>query len=374
MSEFLAAATPDQLLLCMAGPLMGAIFLAGFLFVAFRGRLRPKQPAEVNPGPALANFTPSPPVDTPAAPGPSAELDLNFDVLQRRDENDPAADFQADFSAAPETEATMMNLSQQPPEKRGLAARIGNRAAAAPAPPAQAAGDKTAPIPPATTSTGPTPADPPVELLRLLRDPHSGQLIVEIAGQRYTRLADISDKEIGQYILKLAAHLLGFTNGMIAGEAGVKSLPAPKLGPLPLPPAARETQPARPQAAALESVVTTPKTTPPVEAALLASLIQQPVKAPEPPQRRGFFGRPKPAQTEEPLLPPLNLAEQINRIVQARLLASPLAYTTKLEITSDLHGGIRINVNGTSYSGPDEIPNPEVRELIKESIRVWEKS
>ena len=75
-------------------------------------------------------------------------------------------------------------------------------------------------------------------MLRLLRDPQSGQLIVEIAGQRYTKLAEITDKEIGQYILKLVAHLLAFTNGMIATEAGLKSVPAPKVGETPMPLAA----------------------------------------------------------------------------------------------------------------------------------------
>lgn len=274
-----------------------------------------------------------------------------------------------------------MNLAQSSQEKRGLSARIGNRAAAAPIAPAKPDQPELARIPPAPPITMPTsptpaaaPADPPVELLRLLRDPQSGQLIVEIAGRRYTKLADIADKEIGQYILKLAAYLLAFTNGMIVTEAGVKSLQVPKLGPVPLPPvtAAPVSPPARPQATQFESVLT-PKTAPQVEAAFLASL-RQPAALPEPPQRRGLFGRPKPAQNDEPLLPPLNLAEQINKIAQAKLMASPLAYTTKLEITSDLHGGICIKVNGTPYPSPDDVPNPEVRELIKESIRVWEKS
>jgi hypothetical protein len=229
----------------------------------------------------------------------------------------------------------------------------------------------------------PVPPEP-VELLRLLRDPQSGQLMVEIAGRRYTKLAEITDKEIGQYILKLAAHLLAFTNGMIATDAGLKSLPAPKVGETPMPVVAPtlvsqlpgptagsgQSQPAMVQPSF------TPQPASPVEAALFASIRAQsaaPQPPPPPPQRRGLFGRPKPAPAE-PLLPELNLAAQINDIVQARLRYSPLAPTTQLQITSDPGGGILINVNGAIYRGPDDIPYPEVKELIQASIKEWEKS
>jgi hypothetical protein len=73
-------------------------------------------------------------------------------------------------------------------------------------------------------------------------------------------------------------------------------------------------------------------------------------------------------------LPSLNLAEEINRIVQARLLVSPLAATTDIEITDDLSGGIRIKVNGVPYPSPDDVPDPDARALIKASIKQWERS
>jgi hypothetical protein len=398
--EFLATAAPEQLLLCMVAPIVGAIFFGGVLFVSFRSRLNKKQSKSITPQPAPLNFRetalplpdeslPQPdaqviqPMPPPAA---SVNFDLNFDLLNRPDGNTPTLDYQPELSLASDMEATMMNLPNQPHGKRGLSARIGNRALAAASSPQPQTPEINPALPvsglPAGAATAlvsqapaVSPTSAPVELLRLLRDPQTGQLIVEIAGRRYTKLADIADKEMGQYILKLAAQLLAFTNGMIATEAGVKSFQVPKLGAAPLPPltlVSAAEQP-RPQAAEVGPALT-PKNAPQVEAAFLASLVQPPTPPEPQPQRRGFFGRPKPAQVEEPLLPPLNLAEQINKIAQAKLMASPLAYTTRLEITSDLHGGIRINVNGTPYPSPDDVPNPEVRELIKDSIRVWEKS
>jgi hypothetical protein len=202
--------------------------------------------------------------------------------------------------------------------------------------------------------------------------------MVEIAGRRYTKLAEIADKKVGQYILTLAAHLLAFTNGMITTDAGLKTLQAPKVGQAPMPLAAPAPISQPPTAVSTQPAMTpsgfVPPPPPDVEAAFLASLRAQSAK-PEPPQpqRRGLFGRPK-AAVEEPLLPTLNLAEQINTIAQTRLRYSPLATTTKLEITSDPSGGILINVNGAFYHGPDDIPQLEVKALIKASIEEWEKS
>jgi hypothetical protein len=231
----------------------------------------------------------------------------------------------------------------------------------------------------------PAPSTEPVELLRLLRHPESGRLIVEVAGQRYTKLTDVTDKNVGQYILKLAAHLLSFTNGMIGTETGVKSVYNPKVGQTPLPPGVslptpqlpEATAPASPPPPPAESSADTaeaglvPKPPPEAEAAFLAALRAQPPQ-PEPPQRRGLLGRASSAP--KPTLPALNLTDEINKIVQGRLLASPLAATTELEITSDPDGGIRIKVNGTIYSSPDDIPDPEVKDLIKASIKQWERS
>jgi hypothetical protein len=401
MAEFLGSASPALLLLCLAAPVIGAIILAGFLFVSFSGRNKkqamnpglptetasffspettfskiftdlPKQAAapSITPAtPEVTNPTFTPEVSLPELINPT-DLDLNLNLLSQRSE----------------METAMMNhLSKSSHEpKAGLAARLGQRPVpeAAPTPPDPPAPALAVSTPPQAAINEPvkqavlplTPAEP-IELLRLLRDPQSGQLLVEIAGRRYSKLAEIADKEIGQYILKLTAHLVAFTNGMIATEAGLKTLPAPKVGETPTPLVPAEPRPVTPPVQSVPAVAASvPQAPPDLEAAFLASLRAQPI-APEPPkpQRRGLFGRSKPVE-EEPLLPPLNLAAQINQIAQARLRYSPLATTTRLEITSDPGGGIWINVNGQMYHGPEDIPQPEVKALIKDSIKEWERS
>jgi hypothetical protein len=370
MEKLLTDASPDQLLLCMAAPIGGAIVFGLILFFAFAGRLRKQDTAKKS---AMANKTADPLDLWSALPTSNfVQSDSNHRALGGQPDpltttSDlvyPSKMAQAPDRVPPE-EPLMFNSFKSPQnDKIDLAARLGMVAAVEPTQPNQ----QITQIPGQMNQAAAiAPAADSVELLRLLRDGQSGQLILEIAGRRYTKLADITDKDIGQYILKLVAHLLVFTNGMIATDAGVKSLPAPKMGQVPLPPVA-----VTPQPQVVAPVA--PKPSVDVEAAFLASLMQPPKPAEPQPQRRGLLGRAKPAKTEEVLLPPLNLAEQINRIAQARLLASSLGRNTKLEITSDLYGGIRINVNGTFYESPDDVPNLEIRDLIKESIRQWEKS
>jgi hypothetical protein len=215
-------------------------------------------------------------------------------------------------------------------------------------------------------------AQPPAELLRLLRDPASGQLIVEVAGNRYKKLADITDKQVGQYVLNLAAHMLKFSNGVIAVKSGMKSVfnPNEDVGEVPHPLAGPEPAPA-------ETKPLVPPPSPEAQAAFLAALRANPPGQPEAPTIRptGVFGLGRPPVSKSPLpVPSLNLADEINEIVQAKLLESPLAESIRIDITSNLDGSIRIHINGQHYDSPDDIADPDVKKLIKDSIKAWERS
>lgn len=219
----------------------------------------------------------------------------------------------------------------------------------------RAAAPVTLPEKPAVASVAqPQPA---VELLRLLRDSHSGQLIVEVGGRRYTKLADIADGKTGQFVLNLAAHYLVFTNGVIMTLAGMKPVYNPKeqAGQVPLP------------------LVTPPL--PQAEAAFRPALPAKPVDQPAPPaiKPKGLFGFGRNSAAGG-RMPTINLAEEINEIVQHRLRLAPPAEPVRVDITSKPDGGININVNGQVYASPDEISSPEIKELIKQSIKEWERS
>jgi hypothetical protein len=234
------------------------------------------------------------------------------------------------------------------------------------------------------SDTQPEPSSEPVELLRLLRDPTSDQLLVEVAGQRYAKLSDVTDKDIGQYILQVAAHLLAFTNGRIVTDAGMKSVYQPKVRQAPMPltgaqatsdsPADKISELPPATAAETPGDASDPEPKQGIEADLIASLGTLPQEPNPVPQKIGLFRRaPKPAPTQA-AIPTINLAGEINDIVQARLRYSPLAEDHRVEITGDYSGGIRIRVNNEFYDSPDDIRDPQVRELIQAAIKEWERT
>jgi hypothetical protein len=106
----------------------------------------------------------------------------------------------------------------------------------------------------------------------------------------------------------------------------------------------------------------------------LASISRPP--APPPPKRGGFLGiGAKSASTPSPgELLELNLADEINTVVQKNLARSPLGDSNRVEIASNLGGGLRILVNQQAYASPEEIPDEAVKKLIKDSIKEWERS
>lgn len=369
MTEFLGSAAPSQLLVLIAFLLICAAFLGAYLVFFFTRRAKK---GKMKLGSQTDNFasqtmrsTGQP--DNRQLPPAMQAGDLNTDLLNgekqpttfnSRTPNIPTdSDLNLDILNNGGKMETSRNKTPHNEPTVDLAARLGSQANS-------------------------TQQAEPVELLRLLRDPQSGQLIIHVGQQRYTKLADVADKEIGQYILKLAAHFLAFTNGMIATDVGVKSVYMPQVNEtpqpiVPIPPA----QPIQSSASApIEAAKSTqpdpdvPKPSPEAEAAFLASLQTRPPQLePSSPPSRGLFGRSKPAPTPS-VLPALNLAKEINDIVQQRLLYSSSGPNNKVEITSALDGGIRINVNGAFYTSPDEVPDPEVKALIKDSIKQWERS
>ncbi|MBN1217980.1 MAG: hypothetical protein JXM69_03540 [Anaerolineae bacterium] len=389
MADFIGNAGSTQLLILMMVPLLGAVLLVGFIVIFFRRnrkkagmkhgiQTKDESPAQPEPDEQLQPSPPTP-VDQEVSPEPPATegtiepssapaqaLDLNLDILSR-------------------VEMSTLSGAGTPAdeEKIDLAGRLGTSAQPPAAQPA------VTPSPPTATQPVTPPQSPPqAELMRLLRDPQSGRLIVEVAGQHYTRLTDIDDRETGQYVLELAAHLLAFTNGVIATDVGVKSVYLPRVGETPLPikmpaPASQPPAPSGPPPssspesppASTESRFV-PRPSPEAEAAFLASLQAQRPQQPSPaePQvrRGGLFGRPSRSEAES--LPAFNLAQEINKIVQTRLSISPLPSIGKIEIQSDPRGGIQIYVDGVIYPNPDDIPDPEVKTLIKESIKQWERS
>jgi hypothetical protein len=72
------------------------------------------------------------------------------------------------------------------------------------------------------------------------------------------------------------------------------------------------------------------------------------------------------------VLAPLPMAEQIEDILQQTLAQTPSMAQRDIHIHQALDGGVRIEVDGQSFEGVGDIPDPMVRSLIQDAIHVWE--
>jgi hypothetical protein len=75
----------------------------------------------------------------------------------------------------------------------------------------------------------------------------------------------------------------------------------------------------------------------------------------------------------EPEVKMLSVVDEVNDILQKKLHGSPLA-GKGIHLMENHNKEIRFWVGLNSYNDVEEIPDPEVRNIIDESVREWEKS
>jgi len=223
----------------------------------------------------------------------------------------------------------------------------------------------------------------PVEVMHLLRDRVTGALIVEVEEKRYRALKEIKDGQVGRLVLRAAADLLHFTEVMQPQkQAGTGHSPDAEPAPTIYPPSPSTL--ALKIAPALEQEPAVPRTPAPpsVEQEFLQSLSQsrQPEEK-EPPKtslnpieffRRGFAAR-RTARIQNNVSA-RSFVDEIEDILQRFILTYPSFIGKKVHVRTGPSGGIRIQVENKFYDTPDDIPDPEIRELIKMAIQEWEKS
>ena len=227
----------------------------------------------------------------------------------------------------------------------------------------------------------------PVEVMRLLRDRVTGALIIEVEGEKYRALREIKDGRVGRRVLQTAADFVRFTEVMAPKERTRSRQPSPPASEEPAPPV----PPLAPStlalevAPALEQETPVPRTPAPpsVEREFLQSLAQQmreeqgettrPSLSPIEFFRRGFAARRKASlQSDMPLA--RSFVEEIEDILQRFVRTYPSFIGKEVHVSTGPDGGIRIQVEKEFYDTPDDIPDPEIRGILKAAIQEWEKS
>lgn len=199
-----------------------------------------------------------------------------------------------------------------------------------------------------------------LEIMRVLRVPPLGKLVVEVNGQRYENLSEIKEENVRHLLLAAIGELMVFAGGYNKlVEAGV----APSLyAPAPAP--AQESSLTQQQARFLASLE-----------AERDALKGSPSLRPQASVLVGLEPGVEPART-----PPVsdakspNLVGQIDAILQRYVAADPELARRSIHLVQDPTGGLQIEVDGTYYRRPREIEDRKIQLVIKRALKDWESS
>jgi len=188
---------------------------------------------------------------------------------------------------------------------------------------------------------GLAPLAPRSELKDELRVGHldEGLLVVEFHGQRYRKLIEIRDGDIGRQLLTLIGELNAFARGVTVHA------PAP---------AAKPSEPANP-----------------AEKVFLKHLESQ-AAAPAPLKMPGLIDSlRRPAPKVGPM--PVGIAAQIEAILQEQLESNAALSGRSVHVVTARDGGLAVDVDGQVFTLPDGVKDPAVREAVQKAIQTWEK-
>ncbi len=188
-----------------------------------------------------------------------------------------------------------------------------------------------------------------VEVMRVIRVPPRGKLVVEVGENRYEKITDIEKEPLGRFLLTAIGELVIFANGYSTlVNAGVA------------PPIAEGEAGSANFSKSLEER----------QALFLASLEEQ---------RAAELARPAATIVEEEPVEeapsePVSIVEQINPILKKHVDADPGLQGRKIYLEDDPTGGLSIKVDGRLYERPEQIEDNQVRKVIAAALREWDSS
>lgn len=163
-----------------------------------------------------------------------------------------------------------------------------------------------------------------------------GTFVVEYRGQRYRKLTDIRDGDIGRGVLSVIGKLEAFAQGWAT--------------PVPAAPLSAE-----------PSGVT--------EDEFLRQLVAPPVE-PKPLRMPTLVESAQARHVKaEPM--PMGIAGQVDQVLQRQLVDNPSLLGRSIHLVTAKDGSLGVEVEGRLLKWPDEV-EPIVREAVQKAIRTWE--
>jgi hypothetical protein len=195
-----------------------------------------------------------------------------------------------------------------------------------------------------------------IEIMRVLRVPPMGKLMISFNNQRYASIDEISEANIRQLFKTAIGELITFAGGyQKLVDAGV----APPLSAL--------------QSAAGRSLSEAE------EAEQFIDRLEREKEelksaGPKSPPTLLANMRRRPATSQTSANKMLSLVEQVDAILQRHLLADPELAGRKIHLVQDAKGGLIIDVDGKRYERPRDIENPQIQMMIKQALKEWEST
>jgi len=210
------------------------------------------------------------------------------------------------------------------------------------------------------------------EVMSVIRDRERGGVLVEVDGRRYAHLREIEDAQVGRRVLWAIADLVRFSGGMATNPQAVRSAQAadanPEAG------AARGAGAASPPPSASETAAPSASHVPQRFSDLGSLDLAEPSPPEGPRGIIGFFQRgfQAPLPTEE-LPSPTAFIGEIDEILQRMIRQLPAPPSQSVRVSSSESGALQILVGREIYSGADQIPDAQVRQLIQAAVAEWER-
>ncbi len=253
---------------------------------------------------------------------------------------------------------------------------------ARPAPRTPVAGPVVDPPGPAPEPQPEAPAHPG-EVMRVIRDEQTGRVLVHVEGKQYAHIREITDARVGRRVLWAIADLVRFTGGMATNPQAVRSVLDAAPPPQEQPATAAVTSPPPPPPSV--------QVAPPTSAAPRA--VAPTMSTPARPSTRSYESSPPETQgtrkrynlvdyfrqgfqaraSAEPIPGPTSFIDEIEEILQGYLQALPTPLPFEVHMLSSETGLLQIEVGNDTYSSPDEVPDPQIQQLIRAAVAEWEK-
>ncbi len=216
----------------------------------------------------------------------------------------------------------------------------------------------TGPVHGSPASGGTSSEDGMQEVMRVLRSGTLGELVIEIEGAHYRRLVEIQDGAVGRRVLLTIQELNDF-----AGGHARRPLPEMHRVAAPSPQAAREEPDLTPE-----------------QQAFLAQLQEPPEEEPPPepkPTLANYWRRrskraERQAAAEAAEDEPKSFVDEIEQLLQESLAGRSDMQGRSIHFKSTPMGDLRIDVDGTWYQAVDDVPDGQVKSLLRAAIQAWE--